>query len=302
MNDAVFFVIFNILILFFIILDFTLLAKNAAISRVIFLTFAWIFMGVSFSIIIYLYFGLDGFFEYLSAYFVEKSLSVDNIFVFLMIFDHFGIQKEHQRKLLFVGIWSALFLRIMMIFAVSELLSLFHFMIRIFGMLILYAGVLSFFKRGNKRSENRLLKKVKNCIDVYTGDHRGCFFMREDGKIKATILLLSIFCIEICDIVFAFDSIPALFSITSNKTIIYTSNAFAIIGLRSLYIAFASAIDKFHYLRYGVGAVLCYIGLKMILADFIHINSSISLMIILGILSISFILSEIRVYQQKRCR
>jgi tellurite resistance protein TerC len=279
-----------------------LLAKNASIGRVIFLTFAWIFLGVSFSIIIYLCFGSDGFFEYLSAYFVEKSLSVDNIFVFLMIFDHFDIQKEHQRKLLFIGIWSALFLRIMMIFVVSELLSLFSFMICIFGALILYAGVLSFFNRSNKRFENRLLKKVKNYIDVYTGDHGGHFFIREDGKNKATILLLSCFCIEICDIVFAFDSIPALFSITDNRTIIYTSNAFAIIGLRSLYIVFASAMNKIYYLRHGVGVVLCYIGLKMILADYIHINSSLSLMIILGTLSISFILSEIRVYRQKRCK
>jgi tellurite resistance protein TerC len=302
MNDVGFFVIFNIAVLSFVILDFMLLAKNATIGRVIFLTLTWIFLGVSFSVVIYLYFGLDGFLEYLSAYFVEKSLSVDNIFVFLMIFDHFGIQKEHQRKLLFIGIWSALFLMIMMIFTVSELLSLFHFMIYIFGALILYAGLLSFFERGDKRFENRLLKKVKNYIDVYTGDHRGRFFLREDGKTKATILLLSGFCIEICDIVFAFDSIPALFSITDNRTIIYTSNAFAIIGLRSLYIVFASAVDKIYYLRHGVGAVLCYIGLKMILADYIHVSSSVSLMIILGILSISFILSKIRAYRQEKRR
>jgi tellurite resistance protein TerC len=300
MNDAGFFIIFNIVILFFVFLDFILLAKKAAIGRVIFLTFAWIFLGISFSTIIYLRFGLDGFFEYLSAYFVEKSLSVDNIFVFLMIFNYFGIQKEYQRKLLFIGIWSALFLRIMMIFAVSELLSSFHFMIYIFGAMILYAGVLSFFKGGDGSFGNKLLKKVKNYINLYTGDHRGRFFVREDGKTKATILLLSIFCIEICDIVFAFDSIPALFSITGNKTIIYTSNAFAIIGLRSLYMAFASAVDRIYYLRYGVGTVLCYIGLKMILADYIHINSSISLVIILGILSISFILSEIRAHRQKK--
>jgi tellurite resistance protein TerC len=279
-----------------------LLAKKSAIGRVVFLTFAWIFLGTSFSIVIYLRFGLDGFFEYLSAYFVEKSLSVDNIFVFLMIFDYFGIQREYQRKLLFIGIWSALFLRITTIFAVSELLSLFHFTIYIFGALMLYAGISSFFKRDGAHVESRLLKKVRNYIDVYAGDHRGRFFVKEDGKTKATILLLSIFCIEVCDIVFAFDSIPALFSITNNKTIIYTSNAFAIIGLRSLYLVFASAVDKIHYLKYGVGTVLCYIGLKMMLADYVHINSSISLMIISGILSISFILSEIRGYRQKRSR
>ncbi|MDR2766598.1 MAG: TerC/Alx family metal homeostasis membrane protein [Holosporaceae bacterium] len=297
-----FFIIFNIVILSLVILDFMLLAKKSAIGRVVFLTFAWIFLGTSFSIVIYLRFGLDGFFEYLSAYFVEKSLSVDNIFVFLMIFDYFGIQREYQRKLLFIGIWSALFLRITTIFAVSELLSLFHFTIYIFGALMLYAGISSFFKRDGAHVESRLLKKVRNYIDVYAGDHRGRFFVKEDGKTKATILLLSIFCIEVCDIVFAFDSIPALFSITNNKTIIYTSNAFAIIGLRSLYLVFASAVDKIHYLKYGVGTVLCYIGLKMMLADYVHINSSISLMIISGILSISFILSEIRGYRQKRSR
>lgn len=300
MDNISFFIAFNILILSFVILDFALLSKNTSMKRAVSLSFLWIFLGISFSIVIYKLFGIDRFYEYLSAYCVEKSLSIDNIFVFFVIFNNLGIQKKFQRKLLFIGIWSALLLRVIMIFMISSILALFHFMIYIFGALIFYAGILSFFENGNKNIGNTLLLKVKKYVNVFEGPHNGYFFIIENGTRKITILTLAIFCIEICDIVFAFDSIPAIFSITNDKTIIYTSNAFAIIGLRSLYIAFKAAAEKFFYIKHAIGILLCIIGIKMTLSDYIYIKPSTSLIIISVILLLSFVGSEIRSYLLKR--
>lgn len=299
MDNAFFFCIFNIVILFLVIIDLLFLSKNASIKKAIYLTFFWIFLGLSFSYFIYLQMGLDHFYEYLSAYFIEKSLSVDNIFVFLLIFNRLGIQREHQRTLLFAGIWGALILRFSMIFAVSGILDAFHFMTYIFGTFILFAGISSFFDK-NKNDSFEKFQNFKKYFSVFEGDHNGRFFVRENGKWKITILVIAIFYIEISDLIFAFDSIPALFSITDNKTIIYTSNAFAIIGLRSLYIAFAVAVDKFRYLKYGVGVILSYIGIKMIFADYINISPLDSLLIISGVLFISFISSKFYLTKQER--
>lgn len=299
MDNAFFFCAFNVVIIFLVIIDLLFLSKNASIKKAIYLTFFWIFLGLGFSYFVYAQMGLDHFYEYLSAYFIEKSLSVDNIFVFLLIFSQLGIQKEHQRKLLFAGIWGALILRFLMIFVVSEILEAFHFMTYIFGAFILFAGISSFFeKSGNKNFEN--IKSFRKYFNVFEGNHNGRFFVRENRKWKVTILVIAIIYVEISDIIFAFDSIPALFSITDNKTIIYTSNAFAIIGLRSLYIAFAVAVDKFRYLKYGVGVILSYIGIKMIFADYINISPLASLLIISGILFISFATSKFYLTKQER--
>ncbi|GHT93393.1 hypothetical protein FACS1894122_08540 [Alphaproteobacteria bacterium] len=146
-----------------------------------------------------------------------------------------------------------------------------------------------------------ILEKTKKYLNVFDGNHMGRFFVLEEGKTKITILMVAIFCLEICDIIFAFDSIPALFSVTNNKLVMYTSNAFAIIGLRSLYVVFAMFVRKLYYLKYGVAVILCLIGLKMILADYMHFASSIYLSIIVGILVISSCMSLMRNYMVKNC-
>ncbi|MBR1734053.1 MAG: TerC/Alx family metal homeostasis membrane protein [Alphaproteobacteria bacterium] len=293
MDGVLFYSVFNIVIILLVIADLLFPPKN-----VIFLTFLWIFLGLSFSAFVYIQMGVDHFYEYLSAYFIEKSLSVDNIFVFLLIFERFKIESRYQKDLLFVGIWGALILRAFMIFAVSEILSAFHFMTYIFGLFIFIMGTMSFIKNNN--SDYDKILNLQKYFNVFQGDHQGRFFIKEDnGKWKMTILVVVVICIEICDIIFAFDSIPAIFSITDNKAIIYTSNAFAIIGLRSLYLAFEVAVNKFNYLKHGVGIILLFIGAKMILTDYYSISPLASFLIIIGILLGSFCISVINSIRQE---
>lgn len=288
-----FLLVFNLFILLMVVLDFLVLSRNPSIKNAIFLTIIWIVLGLSFSCVIYIQAGFEHFCEYLSSYCIEKSLSIDNIFVFLMIFNHFEIEEQYQRKLLFVGIWSALIFRILMIFMIGELLSKFHFMLYIFGILLVFIGISSFFKTKNLKFHDRLLKIINNHTNFYEKNHNGHFFVKQDGKYKVTTLIVVIICIEICDVVFAFDSIPALFSITDNKVIIYTSNAFALIGMRSLYIVFARIVDTFYYLKYCIGVVLIFIGIKMIISDLIHISSVVSFTVIVVILLSPFVISKI---------
>lgn len=290
-----FLILFNLFILLMVIADFVFLSKDHSIKNSIFLTILWITLGISFSGIIYWMFGFDHFCEYLSAYFVEKSLSIDNIFVFLMIFSNFKIERDLQRKLLFIGIWSALILRISMIFLISGLLEHFHFAMYLFGLMIVFMGFSSFSNKNKPGFQDSLLKKMNSWTDFYQHEHHGKFFIKKNGRYKVTVLVIVVACIEICDIVFAFDSIPALFSITDDKTIIYTSNAFAIIGMRSLYIAFASIVDRFNYLKYCIGIVLIFIGVKMLISDFVHIGSGLSFCIISAILISPYVFSKKRI-------
>jgi tellurite resistance protein TerC len=281
------------LIFILVAADFWYTSKKSTASAAMLLTFLWIFLGLLFSILLYVLYGRDSFFEYLTAYCVEKSLSVDNIFVFLLIFQKFKIEKEHQRKLLFIGICSALVLRLLMICAVGQLIASFHIMIPLFGLLLLFAGCKSFFQESVEMSDLSL-KWLCKYLKIYPGNHGGKFVIVENGKTMVTVLTAAIVCLETCDVVFAFDSIPALFSVTNDKMIIYTSNAFAIIGLRSLYVVLAIFVDRFRYLRYGIGVVLCLVGLKMIFSDYLYFSPPLYLAIIFAILLIAIVFSIVR--------
>jgi tellurite resistance protein TerC len=298
LSDIIFFAEFNILIFILVAADFWYTSKKSTASTAIFLTFLWILLGLLFSILLYILYGRNSFFEYLTAYCVEKSLSIDNIFVFLLIFQKLKIEKEQQRKLLFIGICSALVLRLLMICAVGQLIESFHFMIRLFGLFLLFAGVKSFFQEPVEMS-GLSLRWMSKYFKVYPGNHCGKFIIIENGKTMITVLTAAIACLETCDVIFAFDSIPALFSVTNDKLIIYTSNAFAIIGLRSLYVVLAIFVDKFRYLRYGIGVVLCLVGLKMIFSDYLYFSPLLYLAIIFVILLVAVIFSVARNYATK---
>ena len=285
------FLSFNCFILFFVIIDFWIVSKNQSTKTYSILTIFWIIVGLLFSAYIYYYSrNSDLFYEYLSAYFIEKSLSLDNIFVFLLIFSKFNVEFKYQHKVLFLGIWSALFFRYLMIFTLGELIDKFHFLIPIFGLILLYTGITSLKKENNSAVNfESFFKKFSSKVEL---KHKGHFFVKQHhGKWKMTILVLVLLVVETSDIVFAFDSIPAIFSVTSNKDIIYTSNAFAIIGLRSLYGVFSEIINKLYYLRRAVSIILCAIGVKMILADIIHIGSLESLSFIMLVLICSYFAS-----------
>lgn len=285
------FLSFNCFILFFVIIDFLIVSKNQSAKTYTVLTIFWIIVGLLFSIYVYYYNqDLELFYEYLSAYFIEKSLSLDNIFVFLLIFSKFNVDFKYQHKVLFLGIWGALLFRYIMIFVLGELIDKFHFLIPIFGFILLYTGVTALKKKDDSKINiEKFFKKFSDHVEL---NHKGHFFVKQNnGNWKMTILVLVVILVEASDVVFAFDSIPAIFSVTSNKDIIYASNAFAIIGLRSLYGVFSEIINRLYYLKHAVSIILCAIGAKMILADIIHVGSLESLIFIVLVLVGSYFAS-----------
>ena len=282
-----FLLFFNCVILFFIAIDFFIISRNPSLKISLQLTGFWIVLGVFFSF----YFSSSKLiFEYLSAYFIEKSLSLDNIFVFLMIFSKFGIDYRYQHKVLFLGIFGALIFRYLMIVIFGELINAFHFMIPLLGVMLLYTGISSFKKENSAVNYEKFFKKFSKYIEMR---HDGKFFVKSGGRLRATILVFVLILIEVSDVIFAFDSIPAIFSVTSDKTVIYSSNALAIIGLRSLYGVFAAAIEKMRCLKYAVSIILCGVGIKMIFSDWIHVSAIESLIFILVVLVGTYTWSKI---------
>ena len=234
--------------------------------------------------------------EFLAGYFLEESLSIDNIFVMIMIFVSFGIRREYYHRVLFWGIFGAIVLRFIFIFALAGLISKFAWLLAVFGVILIYSGVKMFLDKGDEQidTENHpIVRFASKHFPVTTKSHGHDFFLHEGGKWLMTPLFLVLLVIEFSDIIFAVDSIPAVFSVTKNPVIVYTSNIFAIMGLRSLFFLLSDVADRFWMLHYGLGVLLTFIGVKMIGGEFLgwHIPTLVSLAVILGILVFSIILS-----------
>ena len=234
--------------------------------------------------------------EFLAGYFLEESLSIDNIFVMIMIFVSFGIKKEYYHRVLFWGIFGAIVLRFIFIFALAGLISQFAWLLAVFGVILIYSGVKMFLDKGDEQmdTENHpIVKFASKHFPVTSKSHGHDFFIHENGKWLLTPLFLVLLVIEFSDIIFAVDSIPAVFSVTKNPVIVYTSNIFAIMGLRSLFFLLSDVADRFWMLHYGLGVLLTFIGVKMIGGEFFdwHIPPLASLAVILGILVFSILLS-----------
>ena len=220
--------------------------------------------------------------EFLSGYLIEKALSVDNIFIFLLIFTAFQVKPEYQRRVLIYGVLGAIVMRAVMILAGAWVVSEFSWVLYLFGAFLLYTGV-KMLKAVDDEPDvknNPVLRFARRHLPVSEGDHGEKFFVWKDGKRYVTPLLLVLILIEATDLVFAVDSIPAIFAITSDPFIVFTSNMFAILGLRALYFLLADIADRFHLLKYGLALVLCFIGLKMLLLPWIHIPVHISLSVV----------------------
>lgn len=258
----------------------------------------WIITALLFNIFLYFYLenGHQKAIEFLTGYIIEKSLSVDNLFVFLMIFSVMNVKAEHQPHILKWGILGAIFFRIVFILAGVALISLFHPVIYVFGAILLYAAYKMAFGSDEKIDvENNWLIKIFVKYFKLKTDYDGRkFFVKENGKTYITTMFLTLLLIESSDIVFAVDSIPAIIAITHDTFIIISSNIFAILGLRALYFALAGLVDLFRYLKYGVALLLFYVGIKMLISDFYKIPTEASLIIIVTILSISILLSLIK--------
>lgn len=234
--------------------------------------------------------------EYITGYAMEETLSIDNIFVMIMILMSFGVEKKYYHRVLFYGILGAIVLRFLFIFAAAALIQKFHWILFIFGGILIYSGVKMFLERNKEERidvENhfvvKFLTKRKLSVPYFDGHN---FFTKVDNRWLCTPLFIVLLIIELSDIVFAFDSVPAVFSVTNDPYIVFFSNIFAIMGLRSLFFMLESVLDKFWFLKIGLAILLTFIGVKMLLPIFhIHIGTVASLCVILGILSLSIVIS-----------
>src|SRR5215471_5607804 len=244
--------------------------KDATVWSVVWISLALIFAGLLFGPLGWQLFGVarhQKAIEFLTGYLIELSLSVDNLFVFVLIFSYFKVPPKYQHRVLFWGVLGALVMRILMIVAGTALIERFHWIIYIFGAFLIYTGIKMFSTQDTHIDpENRfVVKSVTRYVPIVRHYERRKFFTVVDGKTVGTLLLLVLIVVEFTDLVFALDSIPAIFGVTTDRFIVYTSNVFAILGLRTFYFLLAGVIERFHYLKYGLGIVLRFIGLKMLL-------------------------------------
>ncbi|WP_195999413.1 TerC/Alx family metal homeostasis membrane protein [Clostridium sp. 1001271B_151109_B4] len=257
----------------------------------------WVSLAIVVNIFIYVIFGAEPGLEFLGGYIIELSLSVDNLFLFLLVFTSFNIPISYQKRVLTYGILGAIVLRFMFIFLGVAIVNTFHWILYIFGFFLFCSGMKILFNKEEAVdfSDSKVLKIMKKIIPV-TDDLCGeCFFVRKNGVLHATPLLLILVLIESSDIIFAMDSIPAIFSITTNPYIVYSSNIFAILGLRSLYFLLAKLNSMFKYIKYGVAFILMFTGVKLFIAFFgITISTIISLLVIAIILLTSILFSLLR--------
>jgi len=292
-------VIFNVFILLMLALDLGVFHRRAhevKIKEAVIWSAVWISLALLFNLGIYLWQGSQPALEFLTGYLIEKSLSVDNIFVFLMIFSFFSVEAAYQHKVLFWGILGALLMRIIFITAGIALLQKFHWVIYIFGGFLVLTGIkMGIRKEGEIHPErNPVLRLFRRFVPVTEGYAEDRFFVEIKGKRFATPLFIVLLVVETTDIIFALDSIPAILAITLDPFIVYTSNVFAILGLRALFFALAGVMKLFHYLHYGLSAILVFIGGKMLIADVYKIPIPLALGIVAGLLIISVIASLMR--------
>lgn len=258
----------------------------------------WVTLAMIFAGIVFYYLGSQRGFEFLTGYIIELSLSVDNLFVFLLIFSYFKVPAKFQHRVLFWGVMGALFMRLTMIFVGAALINRFHWIIYIFGAFLVYTGIKMFRQEeiDVQPEKNPLVRLVTRFLPITRHYEEEKFFTKANGKRTGTLLLLVLMVVEVTDLVFAVDSIPAIFAVTTNTFIVYTSNVFAILGLRSMYFLLAGVVEKFRYLRFGLAIVLSFIGLKMLAgAVGFHVPIKISLafvaLVLIGSVVASLVIS-----------
>ena len=289
--------IFNLFVVFMLVLDLRVFHKQAhevKIKEALLWSAFWIFLSLLFNAGVYFFEGSEVALQFFTGYIIEKSLSVDNLFVFLMIFSYFKVPAKYQHKVLFWGIVGALLMRGLLIFVGVTLIRQFHWILYIFGAFLVFTGIKMAFQDEAvdiHPESNIFVRLFKKILPITAGYHGGKFFIRAEKKIYATLLFVVIIVVETTDLVFALDSIPAVFAITRDPFIVYTSNVFAILGLRALYFALAGLLDLFHYLKFGLSIVLAFIGVKMLIESFYDMPITIALGVVVGVLTISIIAS-----------
>jgi tellurite resistance protein TerC len=291
MSETLAWILFNVFVLAMLVLDLGVIhrrPKSQGLRESLVWSGIWIGLAAGFAGILYGAQGRTAALEFSTGYVIELSLSADNLFIFLLIFRYFRLPDEQQYRVLFWGIIGAIIMRAIFIFAGVGLIRRFHWIIYGFGLLLLYSGIRLLFQHGGEvhPEKNPLLRLLRKIMPV-TPDYVGSNFFVRGEQLCATPLLLVLIVIETTDVIFAIDSIPAVLSITLNTFIVYTSNIFAILGLRSLFFALSSLMDIFEYLHYGIACVLAFVGAKMMLSHVYPIRTEISLAVIAGILLIT---------------
>ncbi|QMU29674.1 TerC family protein [Adhaeribacter radiodurans] len=290
---------YNVFVLLMLALDLGVFNRKAhvvSVKEALTWSGVWICLSLIFNGLIYYWFGEHKAIEFLTGYVIEKALSVDNIFVFVLVFNYFQIPAIYQHKVLFWGILGALLMRVIFIFAGVALIEKFHWTIYLFGVFLVYTGYKMFTDKDKKMEpeKNPIIKFSRRIMPITNQLEGDKFFVTQQGKVYATPLFLVLILIEATDLIFAVDSIPAILAITQDQFIVYTSNVFAILGLRSLYFALAHVIHRFIYLSTGLAVILIFVGLKMVLIDVFKIPTFISLIVIGFIITISIVFSLLK--------
>ena len=307
-GETILWIVFGVLIPVMLALDLGVFHRKDHVIKVkeaLFWSAIWISLAFSFALGVYLLVGSEKALNFVTAYLVEESLSVDNLFVFLLIFSYFCVPAAYQHRVLFWGIMGAIVMRAIFIVTGLTLLENLHWIIYVFGAFLVYTAARLAFKKEEeiKPEKNPILRLFRRFVPMTKRYHGNHFLIKGRGRRLATPLLLTLVVIETTDIIFAVDSVPAVLSITQDPFIVYTSNIFAVMGLRSLYFALSGVIQQFYYLSYGLAAILAFLGLKMIVPDIINaINPAlnfevpveVSLGVVVGILVISALFSLFR--------
>ncbi len=285
------------------ILDLIVLSKyhhhKISNKKLFCISLMWISLALMFGVIVYCNLGAQEAYEFLTGYLIEYSLSIDNLFIFITIFSFFEIKEHSQQKALTFGIIGAIIMRFIFVLIGIKLIMLFHWLFYVFGLILAYTGIKmlnALLKKLTNKTcfyEN-LLSFLKKILPIKPDADTESLILKRNGKIFFTRTMVAIFAIEICDFIFAIDSIPAIFSITQNKLIIFSSNIFAVIGLRSLFFILHRISTQFAYLKYGIALILIFIGMKMLIIDIYQVSTLSSLLIIISIITLSIITSQIK--------
>jgi len=298
MNPSIItYLIFGAVLVLALIFDLGLLSKkskNVSIKQAFLQTSFWIALALAFFLFVWFELGQTIAVEYISAYLMEWSLSIDNIFVFILIFSYFGIHSEYYGRVLLIGILGAIIFRVIFITIGIALVNNFSWILYFFGAFLIYTGVKMFFIKEHNEfdpEKNKVYWFIQKVFPLTHKDGGSKFYIRINGKKYFTVLFVVVILLATTDIVFALDSIPAVFAITQNKMVMYTSNIFAVLGLRSMFFLLRGAVSKFDYLQQGIATVLVFVGAKMLLDYFIHIPVLASLTVIIFCLFASIIFS-----------
>lgn len=305
MNQTTLWVSFNIFVLIMLAVDLGVFHRKShevSVKEALTWTGVWILLAFFFNVFVYYHFGEKSAFEFLTGYVIEKSLSVDNIFVMVLIFSYFNVPSQYQHKVLFWGILGALVMRVIFILSGVELIHRFHWLIYLFGGFLIVTGIKIMFGGDSKLDPERnpVVKLARRIFRITPTFEKDAFFVRKNNALWVTPLFLVVLVIEATDLVFAVDSIPAILAITDDAFIVYTSNVFAILGLRSLYFALSGIEKYFVYLKYGLSVILVFVGAKMCLSDIYKIPVEISLAFIVTTLSFAVLASLVLKTNEER--